>query len=360
MNAEAVLERFNDNTKMRLKPATQKQYTARFRIFFHSVGLDGYTRRQLAGTKGKALILDYLARHPRQSWQTILAMLKAVWSYGLNLPWPLEMKRDIGKLPRTRRGENPSDEAIKAWAEALSREKDIYVRLLWLMIAQHGWRPSHVGRMKWRNVRYDAQGKPTAIVADGAKEDFKTQAPVAARLAPDVTEALAAWKKAVPDTYPEKPILPWRSVKGELDQNRQLDQRQISKIWRQLRAKWGLPGLRPKDCRHWVATACRKAGLSKQASALQMGHDSAAGGAMRDWYDSPQLADILDEQAAKLPRGALGLLRPPELEVVQGIPPEAMGLLRDFLDGRCGAIELASKMEAIRLRQGAPMPPIGL
>ena len=33
------------------------------------------------------------------------------------------------------------------------------------------------------------------------------------------------------------------------------------------------------------------------------------------------------------------------------MPPEALGLLRDYLDGRCGTMEFATRMECIRARQ---------
>ncbi len=45
---------------------------------------------------------------------------------------------------------------------------------------------------------------------------------------------------------------------------------------------------------------------------------------MRDWYDNPQLADILAEQAERLHIGALGLLAPGSVELVDGIPRDAV------------------------------------
>ncbi|MBM4248266.1 MAG: site-specific integrase [Euryarchaeota archaeon] len=354
VDVAAIVERFEQATKMRLKDRTRRDYAQRLRTFADLVGLKNYTRRQLAGPTGKRLLLAYLDRYPRPSWRTILAVLRTVWLNGLGLPWPIDIKSELGKLPKVRAGESPPDEPVKAWAEALRHEPDTYARLLWLLIAQHGWRSSHVTRIKWRNVRYDGKGKPIAIVADGVAENFKTSAPVAARLAPDVAEALRDWKKESPSTIPEAYILPFRSKWGKMEPGREMQHTQTNTLWEQTRAKWRLPKLRPKDMRHWVATQCRKADLSKQASALLMGHDSAAGGAMRDWYDRPQMAEILDEQAGKLPEGPLGRLVTPEITIVEALPAEAVEVVKAYMDQKIGTMELASRLEAIRLRRLHP------
>ena len=98
---------------------------------------------------------------------------------------------------------------MKLWADALEHEPDIKARLIWLFIAQHGWRPSQAGRMKWRNIRYDARGKPYSIIAGGQEKGF---------------------------------------------------------MFGRLRKRWQLPKLRSLDLRHLAATTYRIAGLSKQAS----------------------------------------------------------------------------------------------
>jgi len=351
VNVDAGLQCFSQNNRTRLKATSIKEYSIHFRHLADEIEMEKYSKRQLSGKIGKTLILKALEDIPRPSWRKNLAMYKVVWTTGFNLPWPIDNKRDIGRLPKTQRSETPPDTTIIAWNNGLRNETDPYLSLFWRAVFQPGWRPSHVARMKWRNVRYDAQGKPYAIVADGAQEDFKTNAPVAFRLPPDMVEALEAWRKVAPESFPEKPILPWRSTKGKVKPDKELNLGQFHELWDGLKAKWGLPPLRPRDCRHWVATACRKAGLSKQATAYLMGHDPTTGGAMRDWYDNPQLADIFDEQAGCLPKGPLGLLEPPELKIVSGMPPEALGLLRDYLDGRCGTMEFATRMEGIRARQ---------
>ncbi len=69
---------------------------------------------------------------------------------------------------------------------------------------------------------------------------------------------------------------------------------------------------------------------------------------MRDWYDNPEMQDSLDEQSLKLPRGPLGLLEPPEVKLTEGLPPEAVALLREFLAGGVGTLEFAHRLEALK------------
>jgi integrase len=347
VDVDKGIERFIQTTRLRFKPAVQVEYTQRFRVFTREINLNKYSRNQLKGKAGKAVILEYLGRHPRLSWRTLISIIKSVWMYGFDLPWPIDTIRDLGRLPRTKRGESPSDEIVKRWDEAMHHEKDTYLRLLWLLIAQHGWRPSHVSKLKWSNIRYEGE-KPVAIVADGQKEGFKTDAPVAARLSPDIQEALMEWMAKTPERRDDWLILPRRSPKGELLPQNTLDNQVIARYFDKLAKKWGLPHLTAKALRHWVATTCRKAGLSKQATAYLMGHDPAQGGAMRDWYDNPQLSDIFVEQAERLPYGPLGCLNPPKVEIIEGLPQEAIELLKEYLSGRMPTMEFANRMETLR------------
>jgi len=82
-----------------------------------------------------------------------------------------------------------------------------------------------------------------------------------------------------------------------------------------------------------------------------MGHDATGGGNMRDWYDNPAIEDILAEQAEYLPDGALGLLDSVKVELTEGLCPESVELLREYLAGRMGTMEFANKIEAVRLKK---------
>jgi len=237
----------------------------------------------------------------------------------------------------------------------MENEPDPYYRLLWLFIAQFGWRPSHVRLLKWRNLQLEDSGKSFAIIADGTTEGFKSSSPVAVRLPPNVVNALEEWMGEIGRTEPDLPILPWRSANGILEHKRHQAEQMFNKHWRCIEHKWRLPYLRPSQVRHWVATTARKAGLSKQATAYLMGHDPTQGGSMRDWYDSPQLADIFIEQEDGLPNGPLGLLDPPVVEFDDGLPREAISLLNRYLAGEIGGIDLLGSLERIRLELARKM-----
>jgi hypothetical protein len=112
-----------------------------------------------------------------------------------------------------------------------------------------------------------------------------------------------------------------------------------------------IPRNTPDHLRHFVATISRRAGLSKQATAYMMGHNATQGGNMTDWYDSPQLQDVFDEQAARLPYGPLGLLDPPTVELEGGLSKEVVSLVSAYLAGQTGTMEFATSMEKMRLQR---------
>jgi integrase len=352
LNVTEIVERFMAQTRTRLRPSSQSMYAIIFRRFAKNVNLAQYTRRQIMGPKGRTLILQHLEIVPRPSWRCALAAMKPVWTYGLNIAWPIDNRKDLPKLPRRMQNQTPPDSIILKWKKALENEPDEYLRLMWLLIAQHGWRPSHVYRLKWRNVQRDDTGRPNAIIADGITESFKTSSPIAARLSLDVVEVLEAWEKRIGRQAPESPILPWRSlVKGKSGLIRQQETWEFSAHWVNLEEKWGLPHLRPSEIRHWVATTARKSGLSKQASAYLMGHDPTQGDSIRDWYDQPQLADVFLEQEDRLPNGPLGFLEPPVVEIEGGLPKEVSEILTRYFSNELSTMEFANEIERIRLKR---------
>ena len=349
-----ILERFAESTRLRLKDQPRRDYERAFRRFAAEVGLAAYTRRQLQGPRAKSLLLQHVETIPKPSRRWVLAALKSVWTLAMNLPWPIDPKRDIGRFPKVQRRKTPPDLDIRSWAEAIRNERDLHLKLLGLLLLQFGWRPgSQIAHLKWRNVEYDSTGRPFAIVASGVEEDFKTDADIRVWLPPNVAEALEAWKKAAPDISQEKPILMWRRhFDGRLVETAHTA-KSIRMRTEALAKKWGLPRLSPVAFRHWVASALRRSGLSVPASAYWMGHDPTLSGAMRDVYDNPE--DCFAEQSSKLPNGPMALLEPPEVSVSDGLSPEIVAIVREYQAGRIGTIELANRMEALRLKNGPPM-----
>src|SRR5205807_1611344 len=98
-----VLERFAESTRLRLKDQPRRDYERAFRRFASEVGLAAYTRRQLQGPRAKSLLLQHVETIPKPSRRWVLAALKSVWTLGMNLPWPIDPKRDIGRFPKVQR-----------------------------------------------------------------------------------------------------------------------------------------------------------------------------------------------------------------------------------------------------------------
>jgi hypothetical protein len=89
VDVNAIVEWFESGAKMRLKPDPIQEYSNRFRGFATGMNLLEVTRRHPTGKPGKALIFDYMDKHPRPSWRTLIAILRAVWAPGVSLPWPV-------------------------------------------------------------------------------------------------------------------------------------------------------------------------------------------------------------------------------------------------------------------------------
>jgi len=341
-----ITERFRQSTVVRLRKETQDTYLIVLRRFAKSANLETFTKRQLATRMGKKLILRYLEGIPVPSRRYQLAALKSLWMKGIDLPWPVDPRTDLGKLPTVGRRRSPPDVTVQAWHEAMSHEKDVYLALEWSLIAYFGWRPSHVCKLKWKHIQGDKNGYPAVIAANGAAERFKTNACIAASIPCEVAEMLVEWKKSTPYGLPDHPVLPWRSVTGRYA-GRAQSPSMLRDQWSRLKRKWSLPPLRPCECRHWVATACRKLGLSKQASALMMGHDSFTSGEMRDRYDNPEENELIEEQHAQMPNGTLGLLGG-HAEVTDTLPKGAVDLLTDYMTGMIGTMDFATNIERLR------------
>jgi hypothetical protein len=351
LNIEAAIARFKEKTRLRLRHETSAYYVSTFRRFAKVCRLSDITRRQLSGSLGKSLLIKFFEEEiPIPSRRYVNAGMKTFWEEGFGLPYPVNSRKDLGKLPRPMRRESPQDAVIRKWVEAIRYEKDPYLRLVQLLIFQHGWRPSHASKLKWRNVRYSPDEKPCAIIANGAVEGFKTNAPIIAHLSDDVVQAILEVQQLIGTGCSENPILPFRSSKGEIFKEKEQRVDAYRAWWERFEEKHNLPHLRMVDVRHWVATTCRKVVLSKQASAGLMGHDSSEGGAMRDWYDAPPIEDILAEQMTMMPNGPIGVLCP-AMEVSDSMPKEVADLVSAYMAGKVSTFEFANTMESHRLKQ---------
>ncbi len=356
VNVGDILERFARNTTARFKDGgtTYEKYSWMFRRFAATptpekpLGMDlaRYTRRQLAGDRGKELILAHMAKVPLASRRVVLAGIKCVWEEGVKLPWPINVRRDFGHtLPPVGGRETPPDEDIKPWAEAVRNENDPYVKAYVLCLLQYGWRDTNqAGRIKWRNLKSDAH----AVIANGTQEGFKTHAWIVAALYPDVEEALGAWRQQSKAIAPEDFIFPWRSKNGTIDWVRPLDREAPSRILQAFEEKWGLKHLAPVYLRHWVKTTCRR--LSDPAIAALQGHKAPKDRSMRNTYDTPGMERILDEQRTEFPHGPLGIFQSPVVSVAPENQAE-MAAIIEWKAGRLKMSELMDRLDALQRKE---------
>ena len=333
-----------------MKPeSTRETYAHHFKRFAKHVGIEKYSRRQLAGTKGKLLILEHVAALPLRSRRPVLSGLASVWKIGVNLPWPIDAKVDVGKLPKTRRDLTPQVSTVKAWYEKLLHETNPWLRTLWLLLAQFGLRPHTIARLRWSHVRYDERGIPCEIRANGADEGFKTFADIACHVPPDVADALVQLRRASNEQSEADPVLPWMDGWGKVKPSRQANRTLYAKHWNRLRKKYGLPKLRMKDLRHWVASQCHDSDLSEQARAYMQGHDQPIGN-MGDAYDNRSIEINLARQVEKFPHGPLGIFEKPDLEIVAALPGDLVTVLMGYHDGKVGFTQVINRLEAWRLK----------
>lgn len=123
----------------------------------------------------------------------------------------------------------------------------------------------------------------------------------------------------------------------------------IEYMWSQFREAWALAELNRCELRHFVKTAGHRAGMDEVALSYLQGH---APEGMGGQYDHPEDdEDIFDRQRSALPNGALGLLRPPVVEVAPGVDREQLELLARYNAGGLSTRDLADGIEALRLQK---------
>lgn len=268
----------------------------------------------------------------------------------MNMAWPItDVLTDVGKLPKVRRDLTPQDLTVKTWHEKMLHEPSVYLRCLWLLIAQSGQRPHTVSKLRWSHVRYDENGIPCEIRMNGADEGLKTYADVAWHLPPNLQSALVELRKWLKDSGEGDPILPWMNGWGSVVRSRQATRDLYYDHWNRLRVRYGLPKLRMKDFRHWVDSRCRDVGLTEQARAYLQGHEQQINN-MGDWYDNRDVETNLARQAHALPLGPLGIFEKAEVDIVATIPPEIVSVLIGYRDNKVTYLELQSRLETWRVK----------
>lgn len=357
LKTEDILERFRQHPSIRMRPdGTVKTYCAMFKRFAKAKNLDRYTRKQIAGSKGKKLILEHIADSiPLRSRRCTLAGIRKVWTFVLDLPWPIDVDRDIGQLPKAGRRGVPRDSAIEVWNNRMRQEPNTYLQCLFDAMAQTGHRASTLAKLKWGHLRYDEDGKPCEIRANGADEGFKRFADVATHVSPDLAEELIKLRQWLGNPDEDALIFPRMDLRGNVDPSRETDHKQIRAHFVKLGEKYGLPDLLPSSLRHWVTAVCQDLNLPEQARAYMMGHEQPIRN-MGDVYNNRDIETNLARQAQVLPYGPLGKFAKAEAGLENEFPKEVVDVLRGYRENRKGFDEVLRVLEQWRLsaKQEAP------
>jgi len=352
LRVSEIINRFKKTACLRLRGSSPGTYERVFRQFADTMRLEQFTRRQLAGARGKELILSYLLDENEvtlASRRLFNAALKSVWESGLSLPYPVNSRRDLGELPPCQRRQSPRDSDLAPLVKAIEHEAEPYLKALVLIVVQLGVRPSHVRLFRWKHVRYGQDGKPDAIITTGLERGNKHYVAIKARLPPDLVEALIDLRRSIPEALPESPIFPQRRRSGTYETALEMTSSQYQDQWLRFEQRHRLNHIAPVYLRHWVSTICRRAGLSYAATNAQQGHKYSTGN-MRDRYDCPDDEEIFAEQAQVLPYGPIGFAWP-KMEVTEAVPIELTEALVKCLSGQILPSQLPEIVNAYLLRQ---------
>jgi len=350
VDCDQIIARLNRNSRHN-KESTIREYAEVFKRMFESEKLGQYSKRQLAGKKGKEIIINYILDEKKvrmKSRRVQIEMLKAVWTRGLEVPFPCN-RWDFGKLPDVGRRNTPKDEEIRPHIEAVEHEEEAYLKVLVLSIIFFGIRPSHARLFCWHHVEW-RNSMPFSITTTGLETGNKNKVPVVARIPPHLAEALLNLMKAIPNSLPEDPILPYRKPNGEFVQHTAMTNAQFRSQWDRFERKHLLKHWPPAYFRHWVVTVCRKAQLSPPSKNAMRGHKYKATD-MEERYDNPENSEIIEEQARILPYGTIGFAFPGNVEITSEIPSEISDAVAKALKGEIYPSQVSEMITAHLIRQ---------
>jgi len=350
LNIEEIVRRHDELTKWR-RPGTQRDYRQYFKPFAEKIGLERLSKKQLRAKAMRAEIVTYVLSCSESMQRIAICAIKSYWRNVFDLEWPCDDKRDFGKFKKTGRRGTPRDEQVMPWMKALDNEPDSYVRSIVLSIVQEGWRPDHIKKLLWEDVKLDPTGRPSYVKADGEKRRFKTRAWIVARLPPDLQDALCRWLKESPNPSPDAPVWPYRDARGRYNTRRQLTEHAFRYVWNGFMDRWKFKDgerLTPAYFRHFVITKCRQAKLIGAPRATLVGHDIAEDPEFfTDDYDNPDVESLLEDQRSALPNGPLGRLRPLDVQVVGEVPGDLIVLWKELTERKVGIFESLPRLEGI-------------
>ena len=350
MNYNLVVNRFRQNSRD-LSASSIRNYLSTFENITEVEHLKQYTPKQLAGAKGREIIINYVLdkdKVPVKSQKSKIAGIKAIWLRGMGIPFPCA-KWDFGRLPDTGRRNSPRTSDVKPHIVAVEHEEEPYLKSLVLFIIFFGIRPSHACLFRWSHVEY-RDGRPYSIITTGLEPGNKCKVPVVLWIPQILADALLTLKKEIPDAMIDDPILPHRKKSGEYDVHTPMINNQFLNQWNRFERKHNLKHWSPVYLRHFHTTMCAGVFKGRKTVGKAMRGQKYDIRDMEEVYDNPDQLCIIEEQEKKLPNGIIGLVDPKNVELEE-IPAELSNALLAVTTGKMKKSEFDDLLTAWLLQK---------
>jgi len=327
---------------------TKRQYRMYFRRWADSVKLETRNVRWLA-TNGKESIIRWTMSLPEKSRRMGLASVESVWTFALDIPFPVNKKRDFGRRALKMSGQRdcPADSDIEPLYRAAQHEDDPYLRSMMLVELNTGLRPGNqLMALTWSDVR-DFDDVLAIVAGSTPSRRFKTDSKIVARLPKEASEALMAWRARTPNKAPSDFVWPRRHWGAIMD--RQSDDESLNREYRAFLRRHGLTTwVRLAHVRHWIEYRGDRDGISDVLLAFIRGHSVKDETEGRLGYGGNRgVENVLTDQAAWTD-GPCGVFES-QAVVRDGLDPY-MAVVSEYAGGRMTTADLANRMEQVRLR----------
>ncbi len=334
VNTDDVKRRFEAMTNARLTVARSRQeYWCAFMRMVECekcTPVTSLTRKQLAGRKGKEVLIAHYTHVPKSTRAFVVCAIKKVWTRGLDLRWPLD-RDDLPRAPSPGRRAAPRREYVTAWVDAAREAREPYTKAWLLVELNGGLRPiDQQAELRLEDLVYNDAGELIAIHALAGRHGFKRHADIQQALCPEVAGVLKEWLKEHPSPRPDAFVWPWKDWGGHIDPNKMNSPRTIERLHDDFEAKHHLPHLTPKDFRHFVRTVLNTSGLPAAERHYWQGHTPTTGN-MDEQYGERSPEETFELQRRYLPGGVIGtFLRMATQAAEDDIPDEAKDVVRQL------------------------------
>ena len=346
LRLDPIKQRFEVMTAARLtRNKTRASYWACFETFAECEKIARFSRRQLAGKKGRELLIAHYPHIGEPMRVFALAGIKKVWTRGLELPWPV-CRDDLPAPRRSRREAAPRREFVEQWVNASRSETDPYVKS-WLLVEENGGlRPiDQAAELRIEDLLFGANDDLIGIHARAADHPgFKRDADIRQSLPPEVALALRSWLAAHPSPGPGAYVWPWRHRTGRLDVGRMATEESIRRMRKAFARRHGLPWLTSKAMRHFVRTVLNSSVRDKVVRSYYQGHTPDLSDMDERYGDHETPEGTFEVQRRSLLAGVLGTFLRTEPEH-DGTPAELRDIWNKVLTGDLDPLEAASALK---------------